>query len=187
MSCDCQSDFLFSWTGPYVNPLEPNDSLLLDQVFSSPDICIKRLLAVIFPGGIGVADPIDIELVSLSLKSVDPITVDFGGFTRQFDVFVTDSGSQGMGTLDPIPTQFSPILEGDLDRTDLPINYRIDFEEVGGPGFQTLPNLGLTFANSDGTFSRAPLVPALPTLSVAALLLALLGAGALAMRRGRLS
>ena len=79
---------------------------------------------------IGDMTTIPIEIISLSLTSVSPIMVDFGGGPSFFDIFVE---------LDPMAMQSPGSMtltrtgenSGSMD-TSLPVSYRVQFLEVGG-------------------------------------------------------
>ena len=81
-----------------------------------------------FPVG-APAQPIDIELVALSLKSVDPITVSMNGgaSTELWDVYMDLSGPQPIGTMDVDHAQ----ANGGAFDAILPVQPRFTFVRVG--------------------------------------------------------
>ncbi len=175
-TCDCQEETEVQWLDEHGNPVEPGDVHRVTQVVTPVgpdpyDTCVRRLTDATFPGGDPVS--IEIEITELFIKndaSATPYVVDFGDQgSRTYAVSITLDGDQELGILDLILTQAG---SGDLILQDLPVAYRIDFQEVGrsglkGGGSPSITGLSISFQNSGGSFG--PLVPValveIPTLS----------------------
>ncbi|MBI3942359.1 MAG: PKD domain-containing protein [Chloroflexi bacterium] len=135
------------------------------QGTSDPDTIIRRLADAQLPGP-GPTPPtmtIPIEIVALSLRSVQPISITYGSQPPSFfDIFVTlDNSHQISGTLTLTRTgtvtgTFSSIL---------PVNSQITFTNTAGPSGKDQHNEPLQrpfiFFNGFGTGS--PLGPAFDT------------------------
>lgn len=204
-TCDCQNNTSVQWVDQHGNPVEPDDIHAVQQVPvpSDPfDTCVERLQDAMFPGGVGTPETIDIEIVALSLRSVNPITVTYGMEPpSQFDVFITldESTPQSTGQLQMTPTQLDPPA-GTVVLPNLPVNYQFEFQEVGGSRFQLLQGLSLSFTNPrevdpeipgpPGLFERllrqeVPLIPTLSGWGLALFVLLVLMAAATFLLRQR--
>ncbi len=105
--------------------------------FENTDTVIERLNPADLTGPPVASDTVPIELVELSLRSIDPIVVEFGGSNPQFfDVFVTLSPDpQPTGGLMTINKDFGPSPNsGGTFNSILPIQPVLTFVEVGNPG-----------------------------------------------------
>lgn len=105
----------------------------------STDTIVKRLEEGNLPFG-GCTDPVPIELVQLSLRSISPITVTTGGVDSFFDVFVE---------LDPLRTTDGSMAmtrtnSGNFD-SFFDIWTELTFQEVGNPGNSFVLNWGDLF------------------------------------------
>lgn len=148
----------------------------------TPDTCVRRKQDATFPGGVGVPETIPIELIELSLVSVNPITVNCPGPTL-WNVFVTEDGVQAEGTMELTPTVLVPAAQGVATVPNLPVDVRFRFEPVGGgsPVVQTanvnMQNPNPQSPGPSGTFRV--LISSVPALSDSWRLL--LGAAVLAL------
>ncbi len=144
------------------------------------DTCIARLANADFSGGIGVPEQVAIEIIELNLVSIDPITVTYGGVNDTlFQVLVTLDGGQPQGELEFTPQNAGGSQNGEILLNDLPLNVRLDFNHVGGPGpIMVAPVLGIStgFAGTTGTFGTVP-IPAIPELTVQMVVIGVLGIG----------
>ena len=173
--CNCPEsvDYTITWLDPHGTPV-PSDSrhAVSQQVTrtTSIDTCIRRTVAANV-GETGTALDVAIELVKLSLKSVEPLTVTYGGGppgggppggrpsggppgdpppTKQFDVFVTESGTQRPGQMTFTTNTISGgQANGNTSMGVLHIDYDVTFVEVGNPG-NTFPRPGLTLTLKSG-------------------------------------
>ena len=149
-TCPCQNNTMVQWVDQHGNPVEPGDLHAVQQVPvpGDPfDTCVERLQDATFPGGVGTAETIDIEIVALSLRSVNPITVTYGAEpVSLFDVFITLDGPQAMGQLQLTPTQLDPPA-GEVVLPGLPVNYQLELREVGGSAAFFQNGLNTAFMN----------------------------------------
>ena len=183
------------WVDQHGNPVEPNDlhkvkqqEVVVAGVPQDIDTCVQRNGNVTF-SGIGNPETVQIELIELSLKSIAPITVTYGAQpTSQFDVFITESGTQTVGqmTLTPQASSGSD-WAGDVDNDSLFVDYQITFEDVAM--VQTTPNplspMSLEFVDTPGTFNTNvdQTVPALNPWAVVLLVVAIAMASIFMLRR----
>ena len=119
------------------------------------DTCIRRKTNARFKGK-GAAEKVDIQLVALSLKSVEPLKVSYkGGPTKSFDIWVTESGTQDTGTLTFTPKSLDKKLaKGDVKLGSLHITYDVKFVEHGGTATYSLKGQKLHLVNTPGTFEQ---------------------------------
>ena len=82
-----------------------------------------------------------------------------------WDVVITEVGVQSKGQLILTPSALAPAPAGAMTLTSLPIQYQLQFLEVGGPGIVTLGGLSLDLQNSNGTFESNLSGPAVPAMS----------------------
>jgi hypothetical protein len=95
---------------------------------------------------------------------VVPIVV-LGPGPPLWDVVVTEVGVQSPGLLILTPSTLAPAPAGAMTLTSLPIQYQLQFLEIGGPGIVGLGGLSLDFQNSNGAFQSNLSVPAVPAMS----------------------
>ncbi len=98
---------------------------------SQTDTIVQRLGTASLPL-VGSMDTIPIEIVSLSLQSIQPITVTYGaGGQSFFDVFVTLDGVQSPGSMTLTRTNAT----GGTFDSQLPVQFKIEFQNtnLGGP------------------------------------------------------
>ncbi|MCH7886138.1 MAG: IPTL-CTERM sorting domain-containing protein [Planctomycetes bacterium] len=86
----------------------------------------------------GGSSTIDIEIIALSLVSVNPITVTFNGGqdpeTWNVKVCLSDTEAQELGTMTITKTH----TDGGVFDSLIPLRMKIEFTEVGGPGSGSL-------------------------------------------------
>ena len=99
---------------------------LVDEV-PGPDSCVRRLATATFPNGVGMPEEIPIELIQLSLVSINPIQVNCGT-PKFFNVYVTNDGVQDEGTMELTPTVVGPQAQGSVTVSSLPIDVLFRFE-----------------------------------------------------------
>jgi len=161
------------WVDTHGNAVGPDsvhkvNQILVPENTGKADTVVRRNDDAIF-NGVGDAPTIDIEIVALSLQSVDPIVVTYGGAgVKLWDVFVTldETAFQPVGSMDLTSDTFvdGVSVSGSIDNLDLPVAYKVTFREVQDPGNvreipSTLatptPPFGLPpagFTNTAGTF-----------------------------------
>lgn len=105
---------------------------------SAVDTIVERLAPANLPA-VGSSDTIPIQLVSLSLQSVAPITVTYGGGAsmQTFDVFVTEDAVQSVGTM----TLTRDSLVGGYFDALLPVSAILHFENTDSNGPQAMQDL----------------------------------------------
>ncbi|MCP3977962.1 MAG: hypothetical protein GY716_01345 [bacterium] len=173
------------WVDQHGTPVEPDDRHKVKQqevvsqgVPQNIDTCVRRLGVINF-AGVGTPEQVDIRLIQLSLKSIAPITVTYGGQpSSQFRVFVEESGSQtqGMMTFTPSATSGGE-FSGDVVNDSLFVDFVITFEDLAS--IQTTPNplspMSIEFINTAGTFDTDVIqtVPAMDDWALALLIVVL--------------
>ncbi len=179
------------WVDTHGTPVAPGDVHAVGQILvpvdlSDTDTCVERLSNATFGGGVGVPEPVDIQLVELSLVSTAPITVTYGAQpSSDFDVFVTEDGPQSQGTLTVTPTVVTPAA-GTMTLGGLPVAYQLRFEEVSGPALFSMTGLSITFQGANGTFGPNMLgVPSMSARNLALLIAVLTVATLLFLRLPR--
>lgn len=168
-----------------------------EVVATAGDTCVERLEEFTL-NNVGSSVQIPIEIVSLSLKSVEPITVTYGQMNPTlFDVFITldpnEDQDTGLGTF----TRTGP-AEVELEVSEevgggLPVNVRAEFRPVqgGSPFFMGLPPDNLSTVPPPGGGASVwrvlirPQVPALATWGLLALALVMIVSLTWMMRRRR--
>jgi hypothetical protein len=154
------------WVDIHLDPVEPDWAHRVTQIPpGAVDSCVARTADADFPGGVGTPVPIPIELVQLHLESVVPIVVTGPG-PNLWNVRITEDGVQPLGQLILTPATLVPAPGGAMTMTSLPIQYQIEFLEVGGPGIVTLGGLSLDLQNSDGNF-QSNVIVRVPVMSPA--------------------
>ncbi|MCP4006293.1 MAG: hypothetical protein GY725_19095 [bacterium] len=161
-----------------------------------PDTCVRRLADATFPGGVGVADTIPIEIVELSLTSASPITVTIGGGPTDWQVFITEDGVQPIGQMELTPSVLVPLPAGSLTVPDLPLDFQFRFEPLTFPAGPVFLNGNVNMQNPNpqapgppGQFAvlfAPPSVPVLPRGSLLLLGGSLLLLGIVWLRRTRI-
>jgi hypothetical protein len=189
-TCPCDDEPV-EWFDEHGNPVEPDDIHKVSQKDADYDTCVERPTDADFGGGVGVPESVPIEIIELSLKSVDPIVVTYnGGNNTDCDLFIELDGAQGLGSIEMIPSSLGPGSTGSMELEGLPVNLRISYL-CTGPGAtgasQTQGGLNTNFEGSTGKFGP-DLVPALGgwTLGLAVLGLMALGCfGSIRLRQRR--
>ena len=163
-----------AWVDQHGNEVGPDSShkvnaILVPANTRFADTVISRNDDAVF-NGVGEAPTVDIEIVALSLKSVDPIVVTYGtSGVKLWDVFVTldETAVQPVGSLDLTSDTFvdGVSVSGSVDNLDLPVAFKVTFQEVNNAGnvrevpstlANPTPPFGLPpaqFTNTPGTFS----------------------------------
>lgn len=147
-----------TWYDAHGTPVSPDDRHRVSRrkqvVGVEPfDTIVCRPDPINFDG-IGVPQPVPIELIELSLRSYAPIRVTFGDQPASlYDVTVTEDGEQYTGQMTLTPTQFDPDTLGTSRLDILPVGYVITFIDLG----QVLPpreitGLHIEFVETDGQF-----------------------------------
>ena len=119
---------------------------------ASEDTCVERLQEFTL-NNVGDSAQIDIQLLSLSLVSVDPITVTYGSANpRLFDVFVTrDLGAiQSTGSATFTRTGNETVKMEVAPTAGLPVCARVEFRPTAG---------GTSFFDSPGCDSLSTITP----------------------------
>lgn len=122
------------------------------------DTCVRRTKNAKFPGK-GKSVKVDIQLVELSLQSVEPLEVEYkDGGKKRFNVFITESGAQDAGTVTFTAKTLDKLSTGDVRLGKLHVGYSVTFKEVQGPLEFTLSKrplkLVLTNGQRSGTFAQ---------------------------------
>lgn len=130
----------------------------VDQT-SRVDTCVRRTVAAQLGNGkrpVKVA----IELVALSLKSVEPLTVPYkDGPEKKFDVFITnvDPSEQKPreGSMTFTPNRFGKdgSASGAVLLSALHVDYKVEFREIGGSLTKT-DTAKLTLQGTKGNFDK---------------------------------
>lgn len=189
--CNCQTDSELElvWVDMHGNPVMPGDMHAVGQALVPDpiDTCVRRLSDVPL-GAPNTPAPVQVEIVELSLVSVNPIQVDFSPEPPSFyDVFVGLDGAQSQGQMEFIPG--ASLTTGDVALQGLPVNFQLNFEPVDpndGVSPVGMGGLNTNFENTNGTFTLSLAVPTLGwTGAVVGGALALLGLAVLTARRRR--
>jgi hypothetical protein len=108
----------------------PLDTVLCPDGWDFADVVIERQQPLEFPS-MGAHDAIPIEIVALSLRSVEPITVTYFNGTNPelWDVKVTLAPGQTPGTLDATLTH----LDGGEFDMAFPVRPKFEFEQAEPP------------------------------------------------------
>ena len=149
--CGCpeEVDVTLTWVDRHGSPVSGDSAHRVKQVpnrTTDIDTCIRRkTMAKLNPHA---AVKVDIELVALSLKSVDPLEVTYKGepphgeeTTKAFDVFVTKSSTPPPSGSSMTFTPGASANNGEISLDDLRIAYDVEFQEVGGSGVFTKTGL----------------------------------------------
>ena len=161
-----------AWTAAHGNPATPNDKhqlkqqeVVINQIPQDIDTCVRRTPDADV-SAIGVPDTVDIELIALSLQSVNPITVTFGALpSSDFDVVSAESrGVQTPGTMTFTPTAVAPngTVSGTVSNDSLPVEFDLTFVDTASQLASVEQSaLTLDYVNTPGTFNQVLPVPAL--------------------------
>ncbi len=201
--CGCpeQVEFEMTWVDMHGVMVGPNDAHKVRKVDGPPystevDTCVRRTQDVNF-SGTGIPETIEIELIALSLKSIQPLPVAFDtngddviDFIRLFDVFVHNSGltqPAGMMRFEADEISSGAVMSGEMDLLELPITFEVEFREHEVPSNTfALGPFNLMFGESQGGFRRVTIPSMIPTLGTWGLILlamALMTAGAMLWKR----
>lgn len=157
--CGCpeEVDATVTWLNVHGDPTRNMRHAVTQVVDLSTDVdtCVRRSEDARF-GGRGGAVKVDIELVALSLRSVEPLEVAYkDGASKLFDVFVTASKSQKPGSM----TFTSGAIDahgktrGKVKLDSLPVYYDVEYVERGGPMKKSETGLRLVLQGTDGEFA----------------------------------
>jgi hypothetical protein len=162
-TCTCSPDPV-EFFDMHGNPVEPDDIHAVSSNEAIYDTCIDRPDPVPFAGGPGVPETVPIEIIELSLKSVSPIIVTYGGANHtSCELFIGLDGPQTLGSLEMTPFMVAPPA-GAMVLDALPVKYAITFDCTGpgGPAAsQVLNNLNTNFEGATGVFGEGSPVPTL--------------------------
>ncbi|MEE9553092.1 MAG: hypothetical protein V3W18_02250, partial [candidate division Zixibacteria bacterium] len=140
------ADFFYPGSDPFVGQIAfTGEPLVTDppNILGPTDTIIKRARAVYFPE-CGTEDQIDIEIVALNLKSVEPITVNGAGGPEQWDVRMCLSDlPQIQGSMEI----YQACENGGYFNADLPVYAKLIFTQVDPPYNQEEYDLGLSGAS----------------------------------------
>ena len=131
------------WVDPHGNPVGPNSIHAVGQEMVTVnvrnyDTVVERINDAEF-SGLGDTPQVNIEIVALSLMGVEPIVVTYGtSGVKLWDVFVTldDTAVQPVGSMDLTSDTFvdGVSVSGTIDNLDLPVAFKVTFQEVQNPG-----------------------------------------------------
>ena len=169
-----QPPLVLDWVDPHGNVVGPDSVHAVGQQLVPLnthiyDTVVRRNDDAVF-NAVADAPTVDIEIVALSLQSVDPIVVHYGSEgVRLWDVFVTldETAVQPVGSMDLTSDTFvdGVSVSGSIDNLDLPVAFKVTFQEVDNPGnvrevpstlANPTPPFGLPpaqFGNDPGTFA----------------------------------
>lgn len=169
---NCPNAIIFRtvWLDPHGTPVQPNDAHAVTQQLQPAgvepiDTIVHRRHSVQLGGG---PVPVEIEMIALSLKSVNPITVTFGAQPPSFfDVFITLDGAQSIGSMGLTPTSANG---GNTLVSSLPVNFKVEFRDTQSilPQRQ-ITGLSINFTQTQGNY--ALFGAGIPTMSEWMLLL----------------
>ena len=127
------------------NPFGPGDT----------DTIVERLTGTLTTFDVGDVETVDIELVALSLQSVDP--VDIGGTLFDMDVISGALLGEPANPLGTMTISHEHPNGGTFITDILPIDYKATFTEVGTPSntFNVLGNIQF-FNSQGGLWSHTP-------------------------------
>jgi hypothetical protein len=172
--CGCPTavEYDMVWVDRHGDPTDPTSQHAVKQVANPAaattdvDTCVYRSVRTDWEGE-NTAVEVTIQLVGLSLKSSSPLEVTYHettdpmpSTTRYFQLYVTESASQQVGTMRFTPeTLESSLAEGAAELEALPVRWDVEFVEVdaGGtvvPGgiVKSLTDQPLRFAGTLGDF-----------------------------------
>lgn len=165
--CGCPEDVEVEvqWVDRHGSPVAADSAHAVDQVvdLSTPvDTCIRRKTRARFNRG--QATHVDIELVALSLQSIDPLEVTYRGqpprgtpSTKLFDVFVTQAANQQGGRMTFTPGNIrNGRADGDVNLDNLRIAYDVRFVARDGSGEFTRTGLSTRLRSPEGGSFRQP-------------------------------
>lgn len=167
--CGCPDDVEVEvqWVDRHGSPVAADSAHAVSQVTTpttTVDTCIRRKTRAQFNRGQAVK--VDIELVALSLQSIDPLEVTYRGeppqgeeTTKLFDVFVTQSASQKQqgGTMTFTPGNIrNGRADGQVNLDDLRITYDVRFVAQDGSGEFTKTGLSTRLRSPGGGSFNQP-------------------------------
>jgi hypothetical protein len=200
----CPNSVVFEtiWVDQHGTPVSPDDVHKVGQVhvatYPNIDSVVCRPGATPVPP-VGGSAPVPIELVELSLVSVNPITVTYnGGNPTQWNVIVTENGPSPGGLMTITTTgQVPGAIQGGMTLGTLPVQYQISFQEISGafpPTSAISGNLvftertpGVPTRGNWQFFLGGAGIPTMAEWSLMLLAVVLLGAGVFVMRRRKLA
>lgn len=134
-TCGCQVDTKIEYIDPHGNvSTEKTIHAVKQRTTETTDVdtCVRRTQNVKFHGK-GVAEKVDIQLVKLSLESVQPITCGFRDRTKKnFKLCIAESGPQDTGSMTFTPATLGKLSKGNVNLQRLHITYNVTFIEPGG-------------------------------------------------------
>jgi hypothetical protein len=162
-NCGCPDkvDVKITWTDMHGNVTNDMRHAVKQHVDESTkvDTCVHRMNSAEFKGK-GASRKVEIELVALSLTSVEPLKVTYknpgaANTTKSFDVFVTESGTQDKGDITLTANSVNRRLaKGKVKLGNLHITYDVKFVEHGGTATYTMTGQKLHLVNTPGTFEQ---------------------------------
>jgi hypothetical protein len=162
-NCGCPDkvDVKITWTDPHGNVTRDMRHAVKQHVDESTkvDTCVHRMNSAAFRGK-GASRKVEIQLVALSLTSVEPLKVTYrnpgaANTTKSFDVFVTESGTQDKGDITLTANSVNRRLaKGKVKLGNLHITYDVKFVEHGGTATFTMTGQKLHLVNTLGTFEQ---------------------------------
>lgn len=162
-NCGCPEkvDTKITWLDPHGNPTNDMRHAVKQVVDETTkvDTCVRRTTSARLRGK--APQKVSILLVALSLQSVEPLRVTFKhpgtlpDTFKDFDVFVTESGTQRAGSLTFTPESVAGgKAKGNTKLGSLHITYDVKFVEHGGAATFTMTNQRLQLVNTKGTFEQ---------------------------------
>lgn len=162
-NCGCPDkvDCKITWTDRHGNDVKDMRHAVKQHVDESTkvDTCVRRSTNATFKGK-GASQKVTIQLVALSLTSVEPLKVTYknpgaADTTKSFDVFVTESGTQDKGDITFTANSVEKKLaKGNVKLGNLHITYDVKFVEHGGTATFSMTNQKLHLVNTPGTFEQ---------------------------------
>lgn len=159
--CPDKVDVKITWTDMHGNVTNDMRHAVKQHVDESTkvDTCVHRMTSARFRGK-GASQKVEIQLVALSLASVEPLVVTYKNpgrpdTTKRFDVFVTESGTQDKGDITFTANSVEHRLaKGNVKLGALHVTYNVKFVEERGTETYTLTGQKLHLVNTPGTFEQ---------------------------------
>lgn len=190
------------WVDQHGTPVAPDDIHRVGQTqvatYPGIDTIVCRPGATPVPG-VGGSTPVPIEITEPSLVSIAPIQVTYGGANPTFwNVIVTENGPSPAGQMTITTTgQVPGAIQGGMTLGNMPVQYQIEFQEVGGLFPPPPPVQGNLVFNQGSVPGQPPFgnwqfflgtaVPLLDGWGLAFLAMVLVAAGAFFLRRRSLA